>query len=43
MEEPLVIGVLALQGAVEEHMNCITAVGCVAKEVRWFLVLASRS
>jgi 5'-phosphate synthase pdxT subunit len=29
-----VVGVLAIQGAVEEHMDMIKEVGCVAKEIR---------
>ena len=29
-----VIGVLAIQGAVEEHINLIKAVGCTGKEIR---------
>jgi len=29
----LTIGVLALQGAVEEHMMCLQKLGCNTKEV----------
>lgn len=28
------IGVLAIQGAVSEHLDCIRKVGCLGKEVR---------
>ena len=30
----VVIGVLAIQGAVEEHMNCVKKLGCIGKEIR---------
>lgn len=32
-EDRLVVGVLAIQGAVEEHMQCIRQLGHIAKEV----------
>ena len=32
MQEPL-IGVLALQGAFEEHQKCLAAVGCRTRQV----------
>ncbi|CAB9500126.1 5'-phosphate synthase subunit PdxT [Seminavis robusta] len=33
-EEKLLVGVLALQGAFEEHQTCLEAVGCNTKQVR---------
>lgn len=36
------VGVLALQGAFEEHQECLEAVGCKTVQVRvasWFVVL----
>lgn len=35
-EQPL-IGVLALQGAFEEHQQCLEAVGCRTVQVRCFV------
>lgn len=29
------IGVLAIQGAVEEHVNCVTRVGGRCREIKW--------
>eukprot|EP01033_Poteriospumella_lacustris_P021024 gene21024-15527_t len=34
MEKSYVIGVMAIQGAVEEHMNSVRAVGHRSKEIR---------
>ena len=35
MMEEIRIGVLAIQGAVEEHINCMKRLGCVVKEVTY--------
>jgi glutamine amidotransferase PdxT len=34
-QEPPLIGVLALQGAFEEHQSCLEKSGCRTKQVRY--------